>query len=172
MSELRAIVIFPKLSASSHDAIQAVRRAYDPLAAVIPPHLTLVFPFASDLSADALAAHLHAASRGIGPFALRLAGVSGSEDEYLFLGVKRGNDDLIALHGQLYSGPLAPCFDPRYTYTPHLTVGRLANPAAFAAALDDARARLPGAFATTVRAICAYRIGASGERAIESTIAL
>lgn len=170
MSTPRAIVIFPDLPGL--DAIQAVRRDYDPLAELVPPHLTLVFPFASELPADALAEHLRAASRGVGPFALRVEGVTGSEDEYLFLNVKRGNDELITLHDRLYTGPLALFFEPRFTYTPHLTVGRVTNPTAFAAALAGARARLPGAFETTVRAISVYRIGADGPRGVEAAVAL
>ncbi|HKS71313.1 MAG TPA: 2'-5' RNA ligase family protein [Ktedonobacterales bacterium] len=168
----RAIVIFPELPAPALDAIQAVRRDYDPLAEVIPPHLTLVFPFASDLPSDGLASHMREAARGADPFDLVLAEVTGSEDEYLFLNVKRGRDELIALHDQLYSPPLDRHFDPRFTYTPHLTVGRVANRTTFDAALTDARVRLPSSFATTVRAISAYSIGADGARAVESTVAL
>jgi 2'-5' RNA ligase len=110
--------------------------------------------------------------QGVDPFALRLAGVTGSGDEYLFLNVKHGNDELIALHDRLYGAPLWRHYDPRFTYTPHLTVGRIAGRAAFAAALAEARARLSGAFETTVRAIATYRIGTDDERTIESTVAL
>ncbi|HEX6799173.1 MAG TPA: 2'-5' RNA ligase family protein [Ktedonobacterales bacterium] len=168
----RAIVIFPDLPTPTLDAIQAVRRDYDPLAEVIPPHLTLVFPFTSSLPAQLLEPHMTHIARSVGPFKLELAEVTGSENEYLFLNVKRGNDELIALHDRLYTGPLSQHSDPRFTYTPHLTVGRIADRTAFAAALDDARARLPHIFGTTVRAISAYRLGAEGGRAIESTVAL
>jgi len=168
----RAIVIFPELPASAIDAIGAVRRDYDPLAELIGPHLTLVFPFASCIAADVLEAHMSAVARGVGAFDVELAEVTGSDDEYLFLNVKRGNDLLIALHDRLYGGPLGSHLDPRFTFTPHLTVGRIAAAGAFAAALADARARLPGTFAANVRTLCAYRIGAANDRTIESTVTL
>lgn len=172
MSDSRAIVIFPDLPAPALEAIQAVRRDYDPLAELVPPHLTLVFPFTNTLPAQLLEAHMDRIARGVGLFDLHLGEVTGSEDEYLFLNVKRGNDELIALHDRLYTSPLAPLFDPRFTYRPHLTVGRLPDPGAFAAALADACERLRGTFETTMRFICAYRIGADGTRAVESTVAL
>lgn len=43
---LRAIHLFPKFL-NSH-IIDALRAKYDPLVQLIPPHITLVFPFNSD----------------------------------------------------------------------------------------------------------------------------
>lgn len=137
----------------------------------MPPHLTLVFPFASDLTTAALEAHVAAAVEGIGPFPVELRGVTGEGDEYLFLNVKRGNDPLIALHDRLYTGPLAPFLSPRHTFVPHLTVGRLERPAAFAVALAQA-ARLGETFATVVREVAVYRIGADETRAVERVVPL
>ena len=46
MSE-RTIMIFPKFS--NMEIIDRIRRNYDPLADLVRPHITLVFPFHSDI---------------------------------------------------------------------------------------------------------------------------
>lgn len=164
MSEVvvnRAIVLFPEFERI--ERIAELRRAYDPLAFAIPPHITLVFPFESNLQTAALAAHVRAAVKGVAPFPIELRGVTGDGDEYLFLNVKRGNDDIITLHDRLYTGPLAPFLSPRHTFVPHLTVGRLERPTAFGVALTQA-ARLAETFATIIREVAVYRIGPGDTR--------
>jgi len=127
------IAIFPSMP-GAEDAIAALRQRFDPLAAQIPPHLTLVFPFGSDLGLAELGGHVAAVLRDFAPFPVRLAEITGSEREYLFLNVKRGNDDLITLHDALYTGPLRHHRSFADTFFPHLTVGRVPDPARFTAA--------------------------------------
>ena len=81
----RLIVIVPSLAESAAETIATFRRRFDPLADLVPPHITLVFPFESSLSPDELRAHAQGAVRGVAPFPLRLAGITGSERAYLFL---------------------------------------------------------------------------------------
>jgi hypothetical protein len=50
-------VSFPRLTPEQRERLQKVRLAYDPLAALVPPHITLVFPFASDLTTADLEDH-------------------------------------------------------------------------------------------------------------------
>lgn len=167
----RAIVTYPELE--HMECIEGVRRAYDPLAAHIRPHVTLVFPFESALATETLAAHMRETAAGIGPFQVALRKITGHLSEYLFLNVIQGNDTLIALHDQLYTGPLAAFFVPDQTYFPHLTVGRLSALETFEAALAEAR-RMTGTrvFAGTVRAITIYQIATDGDRAPECQIEL
>lgn len=161
----RALVIFPEIAEIAD--IEAVRRRYDPLALQLPAHLTLVFPFDSDFSDTDLHAHIAGCVRDLGTLTLTLGEVTGHIGEYLFLNVKRGNDDLIALHDRLYTGPLAPHLSPAHTFTPHLTVGRLSDSAAFATALADARASLTGTYAAKAQAVTVYHIEPDGGRAVE-----
>ncbi len=170
----RAIVILPEFSDSGQAAeIERLRQAHDPLAGVIPAHITLVFPFESELTVDALESHMRAATKGIRRFPMELREVTGQEGEYLFLNVKRGNDALVALHDRLYTGPLAEHLSPAHTFVPHMTVGRLADAAAFGEALAEAR-RTTGTktFTAEARAITLYRPGEEGERAVERVVAL
>lgn len=165
----RAIVVFPQFKNSA--LIEALRQRYDPLAAMIAPHITLVFPFLSDIAPATLRQHIKQALAETQPFAVRLQEISGHADEYLFLNVKRGNDKLIALHDRLYTGILAPFRAPELTFTPHLTVGRLAEQAAFQAALREARAER-AVFETTVRAVAVHAIAEDGGSFTEMAVDL
>lgn len=165
-STVWAIVIFPAFQPAERQAIDRIRAAYDPLAAVIDPHITLVFPFEVAITPEDLLAHMRQAVEPVVSFDIELRGVTGQENEWLFLNVKRGNDPIIALHDRLYSGPLAPYYQPRYTYAPHLTIGHVAPGEPFETAFREA-ADLTATFQTTVREITAYRItehGVRGER--------
>ncbi|MGE5334714.1 MAG: 2'-5' RNA ligase family protein [Nitrososphaerota archaeon] len=166
-----AIVIFPDFAPAQRAIIDRIRAAYDPLAPTIEPHITLVFPFTAQLSTDELLAHMRSSAAIIAPFEITLRGITGEQDEWLFLNVKRGNDPIIALHDQLYSGPLAPYLEPRYTYVPHLTVGHLAPGPRFDAALREVNGQTE-TFHTTVRAITAYRIAGNERRAEKYSVAL
>lgn len=165
----RAIVIFPVFADAA--PIERLRRAYDPLADFIAPHITLVFPFTSAIPTEALTTHMRRATKGLTPFEVTLREVTGHIEEYLFLNVKRGADQLVALHDQLYSGVLATYLAPEHTFTPHLTVGRLSTAERFALALIDSR-RMAAHFVVRVEEIVAYRIGEDGSRAIDCQVLL
>lgn len=158
-----AIVIFPAFQPAERQVIDRIRAAYDPLSAVIDPHITLVFPFETTISPEGLLAHMRQAIEPVVSFEVELRDVTGQEGEWLFLNVKRGNDQIIALHDRLYCGPLAPYQQPRFTYAPHLTVGHITPGAPFEAALADA-VSLTATFQMTVREITAYRMSTSGAR--------
>ena len=138
----RAIVLF--LPQPEPDPVVTLRRQFDPLFESLRAHITLVFPFESDLSPDALRRHVEDAVYGSGPITVRLAEVTGARDvvdadlRYLFLNVKRGNDALVKLHDRLYRGPLEPYVSREFPYTPHVTLGRLNGNTAFRAALQVA----------------------------------
>ena len=48
----RDILIFPKFK--NIEKIQLIREKYDELAQILPPHITLAFPFESDISNEKL----------------------------------------------------------------------------------------------------------------------
>jgi 2'-5' RNA ligase len=165
----RAIVILPKFDGL--DLIDQLRRRFDPLASKIDAHITLVFPFDSDLSAGQLRAHLQQAIGGMAPFQVRLRGITGHDGEYLFLNVKLGNDQLIDLHDRLYSGPLATYLLSECTYVPHVTVGHLPDRIEFLKALEVA-SEVSATFQTVVSEVCTYRIESDGNLAEEFGVSL
>ncbi len=159
----RSILLFPEFS--NHEVIGEIRNRYDPLASSIGPHITLVFPFVCDLTTEALAGHMQKAMISAKPFLLRFEGFSGDDrDGFLFLNVKRGNDDVIALHDRLYTDVLAPFLYRKLPYFPHLTVGRLRESAAFDRALEGL-AGLHDSFETVIDRVWLETIG-EDERSI------
>lgn len=132
---MRAIHIFPDFE--NVGLIDELRQEYDPLATKIPPHITLVHPFTDEISNESLIAHVQNTLKGARSFHLRLQGVTGSPNGYLFLNVKRGNDEVIGLRDCLYTGVLAPYYYRKATYVPHLTVGQGMDMQTWEAALLD-----------------------------------
>ena len=132
----RAIILFP--SFDNIKSIKSIREKYDPLANFIAPHITIVFPFDSDISTDDLKLHFNKVLKGTRKFYVQLKNFTGDfRDGYLFLNVKIGNDNIIELHDKLYSGILESFLFRKVTYCPHLTVGKLHQQTDFDKALDE-----------------------------------
>lgn len=119
---LRSIHLSPTFSRSTE--IDSTRSKYDPLAAQIRPHITLVFPFESSLSKEELTVHTENAVAAIGCFRVTL-GPAQTKADYIWLPVVEGRNEVIALHNALYQGPLGLHLDSARTYEPHLTIARL-----------------------------------------------
>ena len=156
----RVIILFPNF----HNAniIENIRKKYDPLANYIDPHITIVFPFDSDISTNDLKLHFNKVLKGIKKFNIKLKDFTGDfRDGYLFLNVKKGNDNIIQLHDKLYSGILDNFLSRRVTYCPHLTVGKLPLQVKFDKALDKALDKLSScteSFETTIDKIYVVNI--------------
>lgn len=71
---LRTIMIFPEFE--NMEVIDKIREQYDPLAKLVRPHITIVFPFDSDMSDENLYVLLKKRLQLVKPFKLELAGVS------------------------------------------------------------------------------------------------
>ena len=118
---LRSIAIYPRIAGD--EAVHRVRARFDRLATKVPCHVTLVFPFSSELARDAIAAHMAAAVVGVGEISLSL-GAPVTHDEVVHLPVLGGERQLRLLHQRLYAGLLRGFLRTDLGYFPHLTVGR------------------------------------------------
>ena len=165
----RAIVLFP--SFEHIEILQTIRQQYDPLANCIAPHITLVFPFDSDIPTEDLKAYLNEALKGIKKFHVRLNDFSGDfRDGYLFLNVKQGNDAIVELHDRLYDGILERFLFRGITYCPHVTVGKVQQ-----AEFEHALAQLRGVtdrFETEIEKIYVENIDDLEHSAIEFSLEL
>lgn len=166
----RAIVLFPKFD--NIETLQAVRERFDPLANYIAPHITLVFPFESALSTQELREHIVRVLQGVKRFPVQLSGVTGDfRDGYLFLNVKRGNDEIIDLHDRLYRGVLEPYLFRKVTYCAHVTIGRLEQQTEFDHALGEL-AGFPEQFEAEIDRIYVENIDSHEQSTIELTFDL
>lgn len=159
---LWAIHVFPEFEGL--DVIEAVRAEFDPLFGLIPPHVTLVFPF--EAKEGAVRAAMDKA-RGVilqfSCFELELRQVAW-RGEYLMLLPERGGEVVRALHDALYADAFAPWYAPEFPYEPHVTLGR--GNFAFA------RESLGRRFACMVRQVVLERIGRNGRSEIMERIPL
>lgn len=120
--EFYALVYFPKMHSSKIDAF---RKKYDPKWNVIPPHITLVFPF-SDVPENLILEHVKKVTQEARPFPIHLRGLQKVENELIFLLVKDGRDEIIHIHDQLYSRIFAS-LEQEYVFEPHITIGEVSS---------------------------------------------
>ena len=168
----RCILIFTKFD--NIEKIDELRKKYDPAVNNIAPHITLVFPFESNIDGTSLREHIEKNVKGIKPFKVELQGISGENKNYLFLNVIKGKEKLTELHNKLYTGILEE-FKPEFLNTikfkPHLTVGKLDNDEEFVKAIEDTE-DFNEVFKIMVERITVEIIGEKQEAIIESEIDL
>ena len=114
----RTVMIFPQFS--NLDVLQRIREAYDPLAELVRPHITLVFSFLSPMRNEELLRLLERELRMVRPFRIVLHGVSRDSDasgHYLYLNVEHGADKLQRLHSIFYENAFRK-FDEGVEYVP------------------------------------------------------
>lgn len=151
-------MIFPHFE--NINLINEIREKYDPLANLVLPHITLVFPFDSPISNEALSKFMDNKLEGIPPFKICLQGIKKQEDpngNYLFLMVYEGQEEIKQIHKLLYSDMLKQ-YDIGLAYKPHMTIGKLNTIQEMNAAYEDVN-RLTEAFITDVDTISVEMIG-------------
>lgn len=161
----RTIMIFPEFE--NIDIINDIRKKYDPLAELVLPHITLVFPFESDLTNEELSLHLKECLSYIQPFKVELEGFSKQENKYgnyLFLNVVQGIDVIKNIHDRLYKDKLKQ-FDVGYDYVPHMTVGKVSSIELLDKAFDVVN-KYNDKFSTVVKKISVEMIGEHEESII------
>lgn len=120
-----AIVFFPSEDIKS---IQSFRLKHDPKATLIPPHITLIFPFVIE-SEDALVTEIESKIVGNPVFNVHLKGTElDPDDDYLHFLVREGADRIGSLHDRLYSGLLEQFWRKDLAYSPHMTIGVFREP--------------------------------------------
>jgi 2'-5' RNA ligase len=98
---------------------------YDPQVRLIAPHITLMFPVSDSIGEENLVHHLENVLKDWRSFPIHLQGVHLSWDDYVFLLVQAGKNDIIRLHDEMYTGILARELRKDIPFIPHLTLGRV-----------------------------------------------
>ncbi|WP_026884721.1 2'-5' RNA ligase family protein [Clostridium akagii] len=166
----RSVILFPKFN--NYNSINSIREKYYPLVKCIPPHITIVFPFESNISTNELNEHFKESLKGIKKFDIQLKDITGDfRDGFLFLNVKKGNDNIIELHDKLYSGILQNFLIKKITYCPHLTVGRLKEQKEFDNVINELSC-FSGKFKTVIDKIFVENIDINEKSIIEFSFGL
>ncbi len=123
----RTIMIFPEFD--NMQIIDDIRDKYDPLAKLVRPHITIVFPFESDMSNEDIESILDERLVNVSPFEVELNGFTKHSDQFgntLFLDMIKGKEKIVQIHDELYKNEFK-IFDLGFEYTPHITVGKLST---------------------------------------------
>lgn len=169
--KLRAIMIFPEFD--NMEVIDKIREQYDPLANLVRPHITIVFPFDSNRSNEELKAVLENRLQSVKSFKLEMAGVSKHKDRfgnYLFLEVIRGKRELLYIHNILYQNEFSD-YDLGLSYVPHITIGKMSE----GRKLDDAYNKVKNmseTFCAIINKVSVEMIGNNEESIVVAEIAL
>ncbi|MFD5277167.1 2'-5' RNA ligase family protein [Pseudarthrobacter sp. NPDC058362] len=130
----------------------------DPLATVVPAHITLVTTTPTD-NWGATCDHVREVARRQRPFTITIAGTGTFRpvSPVVFINVEEGFDECVELHRQLQQGPLER--DLPFAYHPHVTIAHDVAPES----LDEAEAVLRDYRATfPVVSMGLYEHGADG----------
>jgi 2'-5' RNA ligase len=151
-----AIVAFPVIDCA--DLVASVRRRFDPLAGLLPAHVTLVFPFDDPGVGRTLEHHVADAIAGVDPFDITLERPTSADDNYIFMELSEGADRFALVHDRLYSGMLARHRSSAHAYRPHVTIGHLSASEDLVAATEHAVDVLPRPLHGRVEAVAGFRL--------------
>lgn len=170
----RCIMIFPEFD--NMGIINEIRKKYDPLESHVRPHITLVFPFSSDIESIELENHLKDVLSSIDPFRVVLKGITPikSFGNYLFLNVENGRNEIIELNKRLYTGVLEAYHPERLKsgdYLPYMTVGKIESEQEYKLAIEGTK-EIVDVFDTIVSKISVEIIDGNEDSIIEMEIAL
>lgn len=116
------VAIFP--SKNLQDLVNSYRKRYDPNYSLIPPHLTLVYPFeASEADIKEIVHQLEAITTNCQPFNLSVLKVSSFQpvNNVIYLKID-SNEGLKTLHKQLHNN--LKDAQVEFSYVPHITLAQ------------------------------------------------
>jgi hypothetical protein len=132
-----ALLYYPKFDRKTEENIKAFRRKYDPFVDSWKPHIPFMFPVpCSEVEEAKLTEHVETVLKNWKPFPIHIGGFRKSWDHWLFLLLKKGNEEAIALHDELYTGILSPYLRRDIEYIPHIGIGLFVRKDAGYNALD------------------------------------
>jgi 2'-5' RNA ligase len=155
-----AVAWFPRFEGL--DRVEAFRARHDPMASLIPAHLSLLFPFATALTRLQIETHVKRTVARWPPIPVSFRAVRLHANEFVFLMASRGAESILALHDKLYSRSLLPYLRRDLPYEPHITIARNASFPALEAAFEDAREAFRGELAGVIREVTLLSVKRDG----------
>lgn len=165
-----AVAWFP--SFEGIERVEAFRARHDPMAAAIPAHLSLVFPFATSLTRLHVETHIRNVLSRTPPLAVTFRRPRIHANEFVFLMASRGAAACTALHDRLYTRSLRQHLRRDLPYEPHITLARHEQLACVERALEEAGEELAGEYAAVMREACLLAVARDGRIETLATISL
>jgi 2'-5' RNA ligase len=144
------------------ERVEAFRRRHDPMAAFIPAHLTLVFPFPTALKRLQVETHVKRVVSRWPVLPVSFRAVRMEANEFVFLVASRGAESVSALHDRLYTRSFRPALRRDIPYEPHITIARNASLPALEAALAEARDEFGREMSGTMREVTLLAVASDG----------
>ena len=154
------------------ERIESFRQRHDPAAALIPAHVSLVFPFPTAHSRLQVETHVRRVVSRWPVIPVTFRRVRMYANEFLFLMASRGAASITALHDKLYTRSLAQHLRRDLPYEPHITLARHADLARLEAALAQAEDLFREEFSDVVREATLLSVGHDGKIVPLASIAL
>ncbi|MCP6719648.1 MAG: 2'-5' RNA ligase family protein [Patescibacteria group bacterium] len=119
--EYYTLLYYPKFT---DDKITKFREKHDKHSNQWKAHLTLIFPINSkEIEEEVLIEHVGSILKKWKKFDIHFKGLEKSWDHWLFLTLKEGNEKIIKLHDELYTGPLKRFLREDIEFIPHIGIG-------------------------------------------------
>ena len=154
------------------ERLEAFRRRHDPMAALIPAHVSLVFPFPTALTRLQVETHVQRVVSRWPPVPVAFRRVRTEANEFVFLMAQRGAASIKGLHDRLYTRSLAPHLRKDLPYEPHITLARQGDYQRLQEALAEAEQEFGGELEDVLRAVQVLAVGPDGKITPLSTFAL
>ena len=165
-----AVAWFPRFDGI--ERIEAFRQRHDPVAHLIPAHLSLVFPFPTAHTRLQVRTHVRRVVSRWPPVPVAFRRVRIQANEFVFLMASRGAASVTALHDKLYTRSFAPHLRRDLPYEPHITLARQPDYGKLEAALEEAEAQFGAELAGVIREVSLLAVEPDGKISVLESIAL
>jgi 2'-5' RNA ligase len=145
------------------ERIENFRGRHDPMAAHIPAHLSLVFPFHCAHSRLQVETHVRRVVSRWPPIPVSFRAARLCANEFVFLMASRGAAAITTLHDNLYTRSLQPHLRRDLPYEPHITIARNPDYAALEHALSEARDAFGHEFEGVIREVTLLAVDRNGK---------
>lgn len=154
------------------ERVEEFRARHDPMAALVPAHLTFVFPFPTALSRLQIETHVRRVASRWPPIPVTFRRTRIEANEFLFLMASRGAASIKGLHDKLYTRSLTQHLRRELPYEPHVAIARYPELPKLEAAEEEARGQFGEEFSDVVREVTLLSVGGNGRIARLTTFAL
>lgn len=115
-----SLVHFPDIDRSK---INDFRFKYDPYSNLIDAHISIVFPVPDAVGKENLIKHIENKLLTQKSFDIHILGLEKAWDNWLFLVLKEGKEEIVKLHDILYEDILSEFLRKDIKFIPHIAIG-------------------------------------------------